>query len=222
MSSLGFDRRSRALHGPLQSGLLVRVHASAQAASFLTQTLVSAFGRGVQIHRGEGLLWRLEIWLPESSWTPRVARRLDAVCEGLAPYFSDPQPPSVEIQPHVHHGSVPKGEKRFFRTFRATENMMILPWGEKPSAEKSRQNLVMEIGKARGTGLHPTTRSCLRLLEAHLTSHGPSLALDVGTGTGILALAAASMGVPRVFAIDVDSHSVNVARRNVRHNRLTG
>jgi ribosomal protein L11 methyltransferase len=122
----------------------------------------------------------------------------------------------------VHQGKITKGEKRFFRAFRATEKIMVLPWGEKPPAEGSQKNLVMEIGRARGTGLHPTTRSCLRLLEAHLSTHRPSLALDVGTGTGILALAAASLGVPRVFAIDVDSHSVNIARKNVRHNRLTG
>jgi len=79
--------------------------------------------------------------------------------------------------------------------------------------------LYIEPGMAFGTSSHPTTRMCLELVEQRLQSEDS--VLDVGCGTGILAIAAAKLGAGRVQAIDIDSGAIQVARRNLAHNRVT-
>jgi ribosomal protein L11 methyltransferase len=69
-----------------------------------------------------------------------------------------------------------------------------------------------------GTGGHPTTQLCLRALEDHVTP-GMTVA-DIGTGTGILAIAAANLGAATVYATDIDSLPRKIARANVARNGL--
>ena len=71
-----------------------------------------------------------------------------------------------------------------------------------------------------GTGLHPTTALCVEALEDAVQSAPPNAVLDVGTGSGVLALAALMMGVPRALAIDVDDGALRVATQNARINAL--
>ena len=71
-----------------------------------------------------------------------------------------------------------------------------------------------------GTGLHPTTALCLETLAEMVQNEVPGAVLDVGTGSGVLALAALTMGVPRAVAIDIDPESLRVARENARLNAL--
>ena len=75
-------------------------------------------------------------------------------------------------------------------------------------------------GPAFGTGLHPTTMLCLEALDEITETGVPAAALDVGTGSGVLALAALTLGVPRALGIDVDDESLRVAAENARINRL--
>ena len=76
--------------------------------------------------------------------------------------------------------------------------------------------IILDAGQAFGTGTHPTTQMCLREIEAHLVAEDH--VLDVGTGSGILAIAAARLGAGRVAAIDVNPHACRVARANVGRN----
>lgn len=78
----------------------------------------------------------------------------------------------------------------------------------------------LDPGMAFGTGDHPTTRACLLALDRYLRP-GDAV-LDVGTGSGILALAAARLGAGTVAALDIDPVCVEVARRNVEDNGLAG
>lgn len=81
-------------------------------------------------------------------------------------------------------------------------------------------DVVVELdpGMAFGTGEHPTTRACLRALE-RLVARGDRV-VDVGTGSGILAIAAAKLGAAAVLALDTDPVAVRVARANCRRNRV--
>lgn len=99
--------------------------------------------------------------------------------------------------------------------------MIIPPWEERKSG---RINLVIDPGMAFGTGHHETTRTCLLLLE-RLSSKGMLKAgmesfLDIGTGTGILAIAASLLGYKSVTGVDIDPLAVDAARRNARLNGL--
>jgi ribosomal protein L11 methyltransferase len=70
-----------------------------------------------------------------------------------------------------------------------------------------------------GSGRHPTTHMCLVLLEDLFAEHSPSTVLDAGTGTGILAIAAAKLGADRVLGIEIDLDVAKTARKNVLMNR---
>jgi ribosomal protein L11 methyltransferase len=85
-----------------------------------------------------------------------------------------------------------------------------------------RKVIIIEPGMAFGTGTHATTRGCLEFLEQVVPSSasGRITALDVGTGSGILAIALAKLGVAGVWAIDNDPVAVKAARVNIRRNHV--
>jgi ribosomal protein L11 methyltransferase len=89
------------------------------------------------------------------------------------------------------------------------------PPAELPAAEAlaGRELLVIPASRAFGTGEHPTTRLCLELLSERVRP-GDEL-LDLGTGSGILAIAAARLGARRVLALDIDPAALEVAAENV-------
>jgi ribosomal protein L11 methyltransferase len=87
-------------------------------------------------------------------------------------------------------------------------------WSEAVAADAV--ELVLDPGMAFGTGLHPTTQQCLEALST-LPLEGKSL-LDVGTGSGILAIAAAKRGASPVVAVDIDALAVDAARENAVRN----
>lgn len=79
-------------------------------------------------------------------------------------------------------------------------------------------NLKLDPGLAFGTGSHPTTRLCLRWLDAHL--RGGETLLDYGCGSGILAIAAAKLGAARVDGVDIDSQAVTASHDNATLNEV--
>jgi len=84
-----------------------------------------------------------------------------------------------------------------------------------------RELLVVEPGMAFGTGQHATTRTCLEEIESLVLAGGVASALDVGTGSGILAAALARLGVPHVVAFDVDPAVLPLARALLDQNGAT-
>jgi ribosomal protein L11 methyltransferase len=71
-----------------------------------------------------------------------------------------------------------------------------------------------------GTGLHPTTALCLEAIEEELQIAIPDAVLDVGAGSGVLALAALTLGVPRALAIDIEDEALRTSAENARLNGL--
>lgn len=96
--------------------------------------------------------------------------------------------------------------------------VVIVPsWAEEPIAP-GEVAVVLDPGMAFGTGLHPTTRGCLELLQ-ELTPM-PAAVLDVGCGSGILALAALRLGAERAVAVDTDENAVRATTENADRNGL--
>jgi ribosomal protein L11 methyltransferase len=91
------------------------------------------------------------------------------------------------------------------------------PW-EPPGAEPI--DLVIEPGQAFGTGAHATTRLCLELLLSGMVPAGGSF-LDLGCGSGVLAIAAARLGFAPVLAVDFDAAAVEAAAANARTNGVS-
>lgn len=110
--------------------------------------------------------------------------------------------------------------KKYYKPFRIGSRLVVKPTWE-PYAVKP-GDLVIELdpGMAFGTGTHETTNMCMQLLEKHLQDG--MRVMDVGTGSGILAIAAAKLGAKDVLAIDIDPDAVKVARENVALNAVDG
>ncbi len=108
--------------------------------------------------------------------------------------------------------------KQYYKPMRVGQHLVIKPGWE--AYETQPGDLVIELdpGMAFGTGTHETTRLCMELLETWFTQ-GP--VLDVGTGSGILAIAAARLGAKHVLAVDIDPVAVRVAAENAAINGLT-
>ena len=93
-------------------------------------------------------------------------------------------------------------------------------WEEKLSPGSTRREIVLDPSVIFGSGFHATTRLCLETLETVFFESGQRIrsVLDLGTGTGLLAIAAARLGADRVTALDNNPLAVEVARRNVELN----
>jgi ribosomal protein L11 methyltransferase len=107
--------------------------------------------------------------------------------------------------------------REHFRPLPVGDRLLVAPPWEVPAASE-RLVLVIEPGRAFGTGHHGTTAGCLTLLEALIARDRPTRALDLGTGSGILAVAAARLGVTDVVACDSDPDAVAAAEANASRN----
>lgn len=107
--------------------------------------------------------------------------------------------------------------KRFYKPFRIGSHLVVRPTWEEYQAQEQDVVIDLDPGLAFGTGTHETTALCAELIEQYYTG---GTVLDVGTGSGILAIAAARLGADDVLAIDIDPLAVRTARENVEKNRL--
>lgn len=109
--------------------------------------------------------------------------------------------------------------KKYFKPVEIGKRLVIKPSWETYDKDPTRVIVELDPGQAFGTGGHQTTRLCLAALEDYVQ---PGMAVaDIGTGSGILSLAAAKLGAATVHATDIDSLPREIARENVRRNSLT-
>jgi ribosomal protein L11 methyltransferase len=106
--------------------------------------------------------------------------------------------------------------KAGFQVLRIGRRLRIVPSWIPYAAAPGEVAIMLDPGMAFGTGLHPSTQLCLQALEELLRA-GMRI-LDVGTGSGILAIAAAKLGAGQVLALDIDPTAVRTARENVARN----
>ena len=110
--------------------------------------------------------------------------------------------------------------KRFVKPRRVGGSFWVTPPWLEPPKFRRRQVITIEPGLAFGTGAHATTRGCMECLElvADRLQRVEFTGLDVGTGSGILAIALAKLGARKIWAIDNDPVALTVARENLRAN----
>lgn len=110
--------------------------------------------------------------------------------------------------------------KQFFTPVEIVPGLVIKPSWEEYSPRHNEKIIEMDPGQAFGTGQHESTKMALSLLTTALTERPVDRVLDVGTGTGILAMAAVLFGARSTVAIDNDPEAVRVAGENIKANTL--
>ncbi|MDX9895217.1 MAG: 50S ribosomal protein L11 methyltransferase [Desulfofustis sp.] len=148
----------------------------------------------------------------------RALEQITQYAAELAGLFGVPVP-QVDSEP-VADQDWATSWQAYFKPFSIIPGLVIVPSWESYQRRGDEQVIVMDPGMAFGTGHHATTRLCLQLLEAAVRKTVDSPVLDVGTGTGILAMAAALFGAGSVIGVDNDEVAVGVATTNVRNNAL--
>lgn len=126
-----------------------------------------------------------------------------------------PAPPTVAT---VRSEDWSTSWKAHFKAVRVGRRLLIVPSWDDVTPLPDDIVLRLDPGMAFGTGGHETTRLCLEMLERIMDEmpvlHAPDV-LDLGTGSGILAMAAVRLGAARVWAVDIDPQAVEVARENL-------
>jgi ribosomal protein L11 methyltransferase len=159
----------------------------------------------------------VKIYIPGDEDKPALRRQLQEALYMMGRIYPIP-PPRFRVLAEQDWSSAWR-EK--FKPFKVSRRFWIQPsWQELERVPAGAMALTLDPGMAFGTGLHPSTQMCLQVLEDMLTP-GETV-LDVGTGSGILAIAAAKLGASKVVALDVDRLATAAARENVRRNDVAG
>ena len=108
--------------------------------------------------------------------------------------------------------------KQHFKTLHISSDLIIQPSWLSKKSHLSQTSIIIDPGLAFGTGHHPTTLMCLELLEKCAKSFNSLL--DLGTGSGILAITAAKLGIDNIIALDTDENSIKSAKENAKINNV--
>jgi ribosomal protein L11 methyltransferase len=150
---------------------------------------------------------------------PELIRNLRQRLGALRDFGIAPNPGRVSIHP-VPHENWAESWKRHFKPIEIARALLLKPSWSRRKPKTGQRVLVLNPGLSFGTGHHPTTEFCLRqIVKERSTAVAQSL-LDIGTGSGILAIAAAKLGYSPVHAFDYDPDSVRVAKSNAGTNRV--
>jgi ribosomal protein L11 methyltransferase len=108
--------------------------------------------------------------------------------------------------------------KTHYSVLHIGQHTVIVPQWQSYDAQPDQVTIRLDPGMAFGTGTHPTTRLCLAALEQVIE---PGMTVfDIGTGSGVLSIAAAKQGSGQILAVDVDEIAINVAKRNIETNEV--
>lgn len=155
----------------------------------------------------------VQAYFADAKAAEEAADGVRALLEELKTYPVETGPGDISIR-EVKEEDWANGWKQYFKPVRISERLVVKPSWEDYEAAPGEIVLELDPGMAFGTGTHATTSLCLRALEKRVR---PGMkVIDVGTGSGILAIAAARLGADRVLALDLDPVAVSSARDNVK------
>ncbi|MCD9023012.1 50S ribosomal protein L11 methyltransferase [Cohnella silvisoli] len=144
-----------------------------------------------------------------------VAAELKTLLQGLPEYGYDAGEFTIELG-DVHEDDWADAWKQYFKPIAITERLTIKPTWEEYTPKGDELIIELDPGMAFGTGTHPTTALCLKALDNAIT--GGEQIIDVGTGSGVLAIGAIKLGASKVLALDLDPVAVTCAQENITLN----
>lgn len=197
----------------------ITVMTAPQAVEAIANILLECRTGGVEEVHPSPAVVRLRGYLPVGPATEVTLAAIRQRVRALPTYGLEIGPGRVDTTV-VEDSGWANAWKNHFRPFAVGRRMWITPTWNRTPPPVDRVVIELDPGMAFGSGLHASTQLCLTVLEDRV--RGGETVFDVGTGSGILSIAAAKLGAGRVAAIDVDPVAVGVARENVAHNRVAG
>jgi ribosomal protein L11 methyltransferase len=170
-----------------------------------------AGGVAIEENSSDRRFLSLKAYLPRDARLPARSRALRRALS----HVETSQPMTTRRGRTVHEEDWANAWKRHFHVQRVGR-LVIRPRWRRCRAQPGEAVITLDPGMAFGTGQHPTTRMCLLALQERVTAGWRIL--DLGAGSGILAIAAALLGAAEVVALDTDPLAVDIARANIAAN----
>ena len=161
-------------------------------------------------HITEGAI--VSAYYPESTDVSKVVGQLKAKLNDLPSFGLDVGPASVTTV-EIQDDDWATAWKKYYHPMRITRYLTVKPsWNDYQASQPDEKVISLDPGRAFGTGTHPTTRLCLQAME--MIMRGNETVYDVGTGSGVLSIAAKLLGAAKVEAFDVDDDAIAAAQEN--------
>ncbi|ETA73150.1 Ribosomal protein L11 methyltransferase [Ligilactobacillus equi DPC 6820] len=152
-------------------------------------------------------------YFQENEASPELVQELTVKIQALSDFGLNPGPATVTIETTNDDKWATAWEK-YYRPVRLTRYLTVVPsWTDYQASQADEKIMRLDPGKAFGTGTHPTTKLSLQALETVM--RGGEVVLDVGTGSGVLSIAAKLFGAGEIYATDVDDEAVKSAQKNL-------
>jgi ribosomal protein L11 methyltransferase len=164
----------------------------------------------------------LKAYIPEKDWHPALKERLATDLERLSAIFAQGAEKGTFAVRKIEEEDWASKWLPFFEPIRVGP-VWIRPGEKAVQLAEGESEIIVDPGQAFGTGHHETTRLCMEALLDVAKSVGKNTPLlDLGTGSGILAMFAARLGFKNILGLDIDKTATDTARKNVTLNDLSG
>ncbi|MET3504852.1 ribosomal protein L11 methyltransferase [Halalkalibacter oceani] len=160
---------------------------------------------------------RIKAYFPVNSFLAETIEEIKEAINGLLVYDFDLGHNHVQIV-EVDEEDWATAWKKYYKPVKVSKSITITPTWETYTPQEGETIIELDPGMAFGTGTHPTTVLCIQALDR--TVKGGEKVVDVGTGSGVLSIAAAKLGAEQVLALDLDDVAVVSARQNIALNQL--
>jgi ribosomal protein L11 methyltransferase len=197
----------------------VSVTTAPEAEDAVTDMLEGAFGQPASSYLGAATgIVVVSVYVPNRpAWSQILQKELALGLRRIASSGLSLGPGRISLK-SIRKQDWSESWKLHFKPLAIGSTLLLKPSWSRRRPRKGQVEVVLDPGLSFGTGRHPTTAFCLRQLVALRRSEKSQSCLDIGTGSGILAIAAARLGYAPVDAFDFDPQAVRIARANARRN----
>ncbi|UCZ54488.1 50S ribosomal protein L11 methyltransferase [Bacillus shivajii] len=163
----------------------------------------------------EGVI--VKAYLPVNSFLGETVEEIKEAINQLLVYNIDLGHNQVTVS-EVNEEEWATAWKKYYKPVKISDRITITPtWEEYEKVHDDELIIELDPGMAFGTGTHPTTVLSIQALERHLKKNDS--VVDVGTGSGVLSIAAAKLGASKILALDLDEVAVTTAKLNIKLNK---
>lgn len=163
---------------------------------------------------------QIRLYIPHDAQAPEQIAQLKSELEVFRAQNPDTDLGSLEVSlQNLQEEDWEESWKQYYQPIPIGEKLLIVPQWLSPENPEHRIPVVLDPGMLFGTGAHASTQMCLRALEQ--TIHGGERVIDLGSGSGILSIAALLLGAQEATGVDIDPKAEDIARENAALNGLT-